>query len=122
MTGTLAGMEREVLGPVRGACPGCGEEVLVVELVLTGRDVVLDPAEVLPTSPCPLCRSVESSGRDAGAWCWRCGGTRVVGEPLPEPGVCIDQHGHARSFRGFRRKGEAVHRPHRCPSDLALAV
>lgn len=97
-------------GPVkRGSCQ-CGAAVLVVRL--RGRVVVLDAREVMPPMRCPLCRIVEARGQDRGPWCWRCGGTGYVGDPLPEPGVCVGVDGQARFFTGTRREGESVHRPH----------
>lgn len=120
-----AGLDREadapapeVLGPhadgpiKRGAC-GCGEAVVVARL--NGeRAVVLDAREVLPPSPCPLCRALRSRSLEPGAFCWRCGGTEVVGDPLPEPGVAVGPEGGARVYDGSRRVGEAVHRIHDC--------
>jgi hypothetical protein len=98
----------------RVECDRCAMPVVVVELMATGVTVVLDADEVLPPTPCPLCRLIESRGQRRGAWCWRCGGTGVVGSALPEPGVAIDKHGHGRIFQGKRRTGEAVHRLHPC--------
>lgn len=98
-------------GPVkRGRC-GCGSDVLIVRLE-GQRVVTLELEEVLPPMPCPLCRMILTRGQNPGPWCWRCGGTRMVGEPLPEPGVALGPDGAARVFSGRRRTGEAVHRLH----------
>jgi DNA-directed RNA polymerase subunit RPC12/RpoP len=101
------------VGPFRGQCPRCREEVLVVELA--GRDVVLDVMEVLATLRCPRCASNVHQGNSTAA-CWRCGGTRFVGEDLPSVGVRLDAHGDARPYTGERAPGDAVHRWHSCPT------
>ena len=85
----------------------------MVELA-DGQDVAVEAEEIMPPTPCPLCRAVESRGHSRGHWCFRCGGTGVVGEALPEPGVAIDPAGRARVYAGERAVGEAVHSVHRC--------
>lgn len=67
----------------------------------------------MPPGPCPLCKQIEQRGHDRG-WCWRCGGTGILGDPLPQPGVALNADGRARVYRGRRFKGEAVHRIHPC--------
>lgn len=98
--------------PDRWECE-CGEEVLGLDLP-NGVRVVVDVQEVTPPGRCPLCAAVETRGQDRGPWCWRCGGTAVVGEPLPQPAIALDPYGRARVFKGRRRKGEAIHRLHPC--------
>lgn len=47
--------------------------------------------------------------------CWRCGGTRLVGEPLAGiVGVALGPLGQARRVVGERGPGEALHRLHVC--------
>lgn len=113
------------LEPFRGCCPICTEDVVVVELA--GQDVVLEVLEVMPTLRCPRCASNVAQGKLGGRHedrqfgglsrskpCWRCGGTRRVGEELPSVGVAVDALGRARPFTGDRGEGEAVHRWHAC--------
>lgn len=104
------------LEPFRGQCPICAVEVVVVELA--GEDVVLELMEVLPALRCPRCASNVAQGnlgRDPRSKpCWRCGGTRLVGDDLPSVGVALDPAGHPRAFTGDRREGEAVHIFHAC--------
>lgn len=78
------------------------------------RFVIIDAAEVIPPQPCPLCKQIEQRGHDRG-WCWRCAGTGVIGDPLPQPGIALGPDGRARVFGGRRNQGEAVHRLHPCP-------
>lgn len=99
------------VGPFRGQCPRCSEEVLVVELA--GRDVVLEVVEVLETLRCPRCASNVVQGNSTAA-CWRCGGTRFVGEELPSVGVALGPDGVARPYTGTVRTGESVQRFHVC--------
>lgn len=99
--------------PHEGYC-GCGAETLVVWVA--GVEVILDRAEVLEPYPCPLCAQVEAKGHTRGA-CWRCGGSKVLGESFPVRGVLVDEDGRARSFRGGAERpaaGDAVHRLHAC--------
>lgn len=99
-------------GPVvRGAC-GCDAAVLVVRLP-NAREVVLDAEEVMPPGPCPLCKQIEQRGHDRG-WCWRCGGTGVIGHALPQPAIRVDADGRAYIFKGRRQRGDAVYRLHLC--------
>jgi hypothetical protein len=113
------------LEPFRGSCPICTEDVLVVELA--GQDVVLEVLEVMPTLRCPRCASNVAQGKLGGKHedrqfgglsrskpCWRCGGTRQVGEELPSVGVAISADGSSRWFTGERAQGEAVMVPHVC--------
>jgi hypothetical protein len=106
---------------MREACDACGGTVVVAHLPGT-RAVALDAEEVCPPTRCPLCRQVESRGHERGPWCHRCGGTGIVGDPLPQPGVCLDADGRARVYAGRRRAGEAVHRIHRCAAALPRAA
>lgn len=96
---------------IRGVCPTCGAAVLVVRLE-GQRVVVLEAQEVAPPQRCPLCRTIEARGQKRGPWCWRCGGTGVIGEALPEPAVRLGPEGEARVYAGEREVGEAVHRLH----------
>lgn len=93
----------------RVAC-GCGERVLIVKL--GGSLILVDAEEVVPVQDCPLCRAIKTRGQKPGNWCWRCGGTEVIGEPLPVPAVGLLDSGMARAFDGARVAGEAVHRLH----------
>lgn len=89
---------------------GCGERVLLVRLA--GNLILVDADEVVPVQPCPLCRAIKTRGQQPGSWCYRCGGTQVIGEPLPVPAVGILDTGQALPFDGGRVVGEAVHRLH----------
>lgn len=107
---------RSFYEPFRGACPACAQDVVVVRL--DGHDVVLETAEVLPAMRCPRCASNVAQGKlglDPRAKpCWRCGGTRVVGQDVPSVGVALGEGGRARLFTGEWRRGESVHILHSC--------
>jgi ribosomal protein S27AE len=100
------------LSPGHGACPRCGERVLIV-----GGDIALEPVPVLARMRCPQCEQVANKGDRRRMRCWRCGDAGYLGERLPKRGVAINPHGIARVFTGRRTDGEAVHRPHVCPDD-----
>lgn len=101
-------------GEVTRVVCGCGEAVLLVRL--GGSIILVDAEEVVPVQECPLCRAIKTRGQQPGAWCWRCGGTQSIGEPLPEPSVALSADGDARAYAGARVPGEAVHRLHTHPS------
>ena len=99
-------------------CGSCGAPVLEVDL--GGCAAHLEPQEVVPGPfPCPRC----SPYPHPPARCQSCGGSRVVGEPLPARGVAVDEHDRARAWRGGPRwPSEAVYRLHRCAGELAAAA
>lgn len=110
------GEDFEQTQPFRAQCDRCGADVVLVELVADGGTeevAVVELGEVLEAGPCPLCAQVEGRGHERGH-CWRCGGSRVVGEVLPAHGVAIDESGRGRRLRGRPRRGEGVHRVHVC--------
>lgn len=109
------GAQLELLPPsvVRVSC-GCGTPILIVRL--GGALILVDAEEVVPVQDCPLCRQIKTRGQNPGNWCWRCSGTQVIGEPLPEPAVALSADGVARAYVGSRLPGEAVHRLHLHPS------
>src|SRR5262245_3205012 len=88
--------------PFRGECPCCGMDVVVVSL--GPDDVVLEVAEVLPLMPCSRCAGNVAQGKlgtdPRSKPCWRCGGSRVVGDPVPEGGVLLARDGSASAFSG----------------------
>jgi hypothetical protein len=102
--------------PFRGECPACGLDVVVVRM--DGQDIVLELVEVLPSMRCPRCAGNVAQGRlgsdPRSKPCWRCGGTRIVGQDVPSVGVAVSESGGARLFSGEWRKGEAVHVLHVC--------
>ena len=105
--------ELEPAPPMLGDCPRCSAEVLIVELA-DGRDVVLDPAEVLARFRCPDCDQVAARGH-VRSGCLRCRLTGWIGERLPDVGaVRVDALGVGRHYRGRRTVGDAIHRVHVC--------
>jgi hypothetical protein len=116
--------ETTPLEPFLGTCRVCSGLVLVVELE-GGRDVAVEPAELLEWHPCPLCAAILSRGHKPKPACLRCGGTGRIREPLPDFGIALDADGVARIRITVRRQyGEAMHRPHRCghPSGTRTAI
>jgi hypothetical protein len=97
---------------LRGECPRCHADVLVVDV--QGTDVVVEPAEVIPEAPCPQCRQVDGRGH-ARSDCLRCGKSGRIGEPLPLRGVAVNfESGHGRVFEGEAFESEAVYHFHSC--------
>lgn len=108
-------VEVDRLEPFLGACRACHEPVLVAELE-DGRDVALEPRELLAEHRCPLCRQIAAKNHRRTGRCLRCGGSGYLGESLPDFAVALDADGIARPrIAAQRRPGEALHRPHRCP-------
>lgn len=98
--------------PYRGSCPGCGAEVLALEL--DGLEVVVDLDEVLEEFVCPACAQVAGRGH-VRSDCPRCSKTGYIGEPLPLRGVAVNYDtGTVRLFTGERQEGEAVYVYHGC--------
>lgn len=105
-----------------GRCPRCAAPVLRVKASphTSGRPRILDLPELLTPMTCPICRTwrdVHGRKRQADIVCWRCQDTRVIGAPLPGHDVyAVDEDGQVRAYApgAVRRRGEALHRKHRC--------
>lgn len=108
--------------PQRHTCASCGEDVLRVEVSDLELDV--EVRECVPSYPCPQC----GTKRRLRANCSVCKGTGACGEGLPAEGIAIKEDGRARLAQNNRRpgverkRGEAIHRLHRCSADSVLAA
>lgn len=105
--------------PLLDECSACGVPVLLI--LVRGREIAVDPIEVLERFPCPTCAQVAAKGHVRDGICQRCLNTGMVGEPLPLGCVALAADGNGRLINGRKRaEGEAAHRPHRCEGDTTV--
>jgi len=116
---TRQAAERSATEPTRALCTDCLRPVLVA--IVDGRTILAEIYEWEDRRRCFHCAGAQATSKSGVVHCARCGGTAYVGEWRPkEPMLAVDvawsDEGHLRVIAENtpRRKGEALHRLHRC--------